>query len=71
MVTKEIKNWNDLNDVTQNALQGLYDLNTQNPQIQQYLLNFLENSSLLTVLMVSKLVLLNIFELPGEYGSNF
>ncbi|SFB90874.1 starch-binding protein [Streptococcus equinus] len=67
---KEIKNWNDRYDVTQNALLGLYDLNTQNPQIQQYLLNFLK-TAVADGADGFRYDTAKHIELPGEYGSNF
>lgn len=37
-----IKDYGDREDVTQNSLLGLIDLNTQNPNIQQLILNYLK-----------------------------
>lgn len=37
-----ISNYGDRKDVTQNSLLGLIDLNTQNPNIQQLILNYLK-----------------------------
>lgn len=67
---KEIKNWNDRYDVTQNALLGLYDLNTKNPQIQQYLLKFLK-TAVADGADGFRYDTAKHIELPGEYGSNF
>ncbi|MCM8508803.1 starch-binding protein [Bacillus amyloliquefaciens] len=40
----QIKNWSDRWDITQNALLGLYDWNTQNTEVQAYLKGFLERA---------------------------
>lgn len=37
-----ISNWNSRYDVTQNALLGLWDLNTQNTEVQQRILSYLK-----------------------------
>ena len=69
-----ISNWNSREEVTQKSLLGLWELNTQNPEVQQYLLKFLKNA-------VSdgadgfRYDAAKHIELPGEYpnqyGSNF
>ena len=38
----EISSWNDRYQLTQYKLLGLWDWNTQNPNVQQYLLNYLK-----------------------------
>lgn len=38
----EIENWSDRYQVTQGKLSGLYDLNTQNPNVQQMILDYLK-----------------------------
>ncbi|HFU4228328.1 TPA: starch-binding protein [Streptococcus suis] len=70
----KIENWGSRWDVTQNSLLQLWELNTQNPEVQQYLLKFLKNA-------VSdgadgfRYDAAKHIELPGEYpnqyGSNF
>lgn len=40
----QVKNWNDRYEVTQKALLGLYDWNTQSSDVQQYLLQFLKKA---------------------------
>ena len=37
----EIESWSNRYEITQGKLTGLYDLNTQNPNVQQYILNYL------------------------------
>jgi len=37
----EIGNWNDRREITQKALMGLWDLNTQNPNVQNYIQAYL------------------------------
>ena len=69
-----ISNWNSREEVTQKSLLGLWELNTQNSEVQQYLLKFLKNA-------VSdgadgfRYDAAKHIELPGEYpnqyGSNF
>ena len=69
-----ISNWNSREEVTQKSLLGLWELNTQNPEVQQYLSKFLKNA-------VSdgadgfRYDAAKHIELPGEYpnqyGSNF
>ena len=69
-----ISNWNSREEVTQKSLLGLWELNTQNPEVQQYLLKFLKNA-------VSdgadgfRYDAAKHIELPGDYpnqyGSNF
>ena len=71
---KQISNWSDREDVTQNSLLGLYDWNTQNSQVQTYLKNYLER-------LISdgasgfRYDAAKHIELPsqydGSYGSNF
>lgn len=39
--TRSISNWNSRYDVTQNALMGMPDLNTQNKAVQNYIRNYL------------------------------
>lgn len=56
--------------MTQNALLGLYDLNTKNPQIQQYLLKFLK-TAVADGADSFRYDTAKHIELPGEYGSNF
>lgn len=38
----EIESWSNRYQVTQGKLSGLYDLNTQNPNVQTYILNYLK-----------------------------
>ena len=70
----KIENWRSREEVTQKSLLQLWDWNTQNPEVQQYLLKFLKNA-------VSdgadgfRYDAAKHIELPGEYpnqyGSNF
>lgn len=66
----QISNWGDRYDVTQNSLLGLYDWNTQNEYVQQYLLNFLKQA-VADGADGFRYDAAKHIELPGEYGSNF
>ena len=65
-----ISNWNSREEVTQKSLLGLWELNTQNPEVQQYLLKFLKNA-------VSdgadgfRYDAAKHIELPGEYPNQY
>ena len=69
-----ISNWNSREEVTQKSLLGLWELNTQNPEVQQYLLKFLKNA-VSDGADVFRYDAAKHIELPGEYpnqyGSNF
>jgi alpha-amylase len=69
---QEISNWNDRYDVTQNALMGLWDWNTQNPAVQSYLKHFL-NRVLADGASGFRYDAAKHIELPSDYGfgSNF
>ncbi|HFI0816389.1 TPA: starch-binding protein [Streptococcus suis] len=70
----EIKNWGSRWEVTQKSLLGLWEWNTQNPEVQQYLLKFLKNAVAAGADGFRYDAAKHI-ELPGEYpnefGSNF
>ncbi|WP_334115410.1 starch-binding protein [Streptococcus parasuis] len=70
----EIKNWGSRWEVTQKSLLGLWEWNTQNPEVQQYLLKFLKNAVAYGADGFRYDAAKHI-ELPGEYpnefGSNF
>ncbi|HEL1556473.1 TPA: starch-binding protein [Streptococcus suis] len=69
-----IENWGSRWDVTQNALLQLWEWNTQNPEVQQYLLKFLKNA-VADGADGFRYDAAKHIELPGEYpnefGSNF
>ena len=65
-----ISNWHNRYDVTQNALLTLYDWNTQNEYVQQYLLNYLKQA-VADGADGFRYDAAKHIELPGEYGSNF
>ena len=69
-----ISNWNSREEVTQKSLLGLWELNTQNPEVQQYLLKFLKNA-VADGADGFRYDAAKHIELPGEYpnqyGSNF
>lgn len=66
----QVKNWNDRYEVTQKALLGLYDWNTQSSDVQQYLLQFLKKA-VADGADGFRYDAAKHIELPGEYGSNF
>lgn len=70
----KIENWGSRWDVTQNSLLQLWDWNTQNPEVQQYLLKFLKNA-VADGADGFRYDAAKHIELPGEYpnefGSNF
>lgn len=70
----EIKNWGNREEITQKALLGLWEWNTQNPEVQQYLLKFLKNA-VADGADGFRYDAAKHIELPGEYpnqyGSNF
>lgn len=65
-----ISNWHNRYDVTQNALLTLYDWNTQNEYVQQYLLSYLKQA-VADGADGFRYDAAKHIELPGEYGSNF
>lgn len=69
-----IENWGSRWDVTQNSLLQLWEWNTQNPEVQQYLLKFLKNA-VADGADGFRYDAAKHIELPGEYpnefGSNF
>lgn len=65
-----ISDWHNRYDVTQNALLTLYDWNTQNEYVQQYLLNYLKQA-VADGADGFRYDAAKHIELPGEYGSNF
>ncbi|WP_312249425.1 starch-binding protein [Streptococcus parasuis] len=69
-----ISNWNSREEVTQKSLLGLWEWNTQNPEVQQYLLKFLKNA-VADGADGFRYDAAKHIELPGEYpnefGSNF
>lgn len=70
----KIENWGSRWDVTQNSLLQLWEWNTQNPEVQQYLLKFLKNA-VADGADGFRYDAAKHIELPGEYpnefGSNF
>ncbi|BCP59714.1 starch-binding protein [Streptococcus parasuis] len=70
----EIENWKSRWEVTQKSLLGLWEWNTQNPEVQQYLLKFLKNA-VADGADGFRYDAAKHIELPGEYpnefGSNF
>lgn len=70
----EIENWRSRWEVTQKSLLGLWEWNTQNPEVQQYLLKFLKNA-VADGADGFRYDAAKHIELPGEYpnefGSNF
>ena len=66
----QITNWGNRQEVTQKALLGLYDWNTQNEYVQQYLLKFLKQA-VADGADGFRFDAAKHIELPGEYGSNF
>ncbi|MGT2736233.1 starch-binding protein [Streptococcus orisratti] len=66
----KLKNGNDRYEVTQKALLGLYDWNTQSSDVQQYLLQFLKKA-VADGADGFRYDAAKHIELPGEYGSNF
>lgn len=65
-----ISDWHNRYDVTQNALLTLYDWNTQNEYVQQYLLSYLKQA-VADGADGFRYDAAKHIELPGEYGSNF
>ncbi|MGQ7354387.1 starch-binding protein [Streptococcus suis] len=65
-----IENWGSRWDVTQNALLQLWEWNTQNPEVQQYLLKFLKNA-VADGADGFRYDAAKHIELPGEYPSEF
>lgn len=69
-----VENWGSRWDVTQNSLLQLWEWNTQNPEVQQYLLKFLKNA-VADGADGFRYDAAKHIELPGEYpnefGSNF
>lgn len=69
-----VENWGSRWDVTQNSLLKLWEWNTQNPEVQQYLLKFLKNA-VADGADGFRYDAAKHIELPGEYpnefGSNF
>ena len=70
----KIENWRSREEVTQKSLLGLWEWNTQNPEVQQYLLKFLKNA-VADGADGFRYDAAKHIELPGEYpnefGSNF
>ncbi|HFU4386354.1 TPA: starch-binding protein [Streptococcus suis] len=70
----KIENWGSRWDVTQNSLLQLWEWNTQNPEVQQYLLKFLKNA-VADGADGFRYDAAKHIELPGEFpnefGSNF
>ncbi|MFZ2532496.1 MAG: starch-binding protein [Streptococcus suis] len=70
----KIENWRSREEVTQKSLLQLWDWNTQNPEVQQYLLKFLKNA-VADGADGFRYDAAKHIELPGEYpnefGSNF
>lgn len=70
----KIENWRSREEVTQKSLLGLWEWNTQNPEVQQYLLKFLKNA-VADGAYGFRYDAAKHIELPGEYpnefGSNF
>ena len=67
---EEITQWGNREDVTQKSLLGLWDLNTQNTQVQQGILAYLKKCVEAGADGFRYDAAKHI-ELPGEYGSNF
>lgn len=65
-----IENWGSRWDVTQNSLLQLWEWNTQNPEVQQYLLKFLKNA-VADGADGFRYDAAKHIELPGEYPSEF
>ena len=65
-----ISNWNSREEVTQKSLLGLWELNTQNPEVQQYLLKFLKNA-VSDGADVFRYDAAKHIELPGEYPNQY
>lgn len=70
----KIENWRSREEVTQKSLLQLWEWNTQNPEVQQYLLKFLKNA-VADGADGFRYDAAKHIELPGEYpnefGSNF
>lgn len=66
----KIENWGSRWDVTQNSLLQLWEWNTQNPEVQQYLLKFLKNA-VADGADGFRYDAAKHIELPGEYPSEF
>lgn len=65
-----VENWGSRWDVTQNSLLKLWEWNTQNPKVQQYLLKFLKNA-VADGADGFRYDAAKHIELPGEYPSEF
>lgn len=65
-----VENWGSRWDVTQNSLLQLWEWNTQNPEVQQYLLKFLKNA-VADGADGFRYDAAKHIELPGEYPSEF
>lgn len=65
-----IENYNDRFQLTQHALLGLYDLNTQNKAVQEYLLNYLKQA-VADGADGFRFDAAKHIELPGEFDSDF
>lgn len=65
-----VENWGSRWDVTQNSLLKLWEWNTQNPEVQQYLLKFLKNA-VADGADGFRYDAAKHIELPGEYPSEF
>lgn len=65
-----IENYNDRFQLTQHALLGLYDLNTQNKAVQEYLLNYLKQA-VADGADGFRFDAAKHIELPGEFNSDF
>lgn len=66
----QIQNWNSREEVTQKSLLGLWEWNTQSPEVQQYLLQFLRHA-VADGADGFRYDAAKHIELPGEFGSNF